>query len=152
MFKVLLVTAAVLCLGRALPQSYETLGVLQPESPRELGEYENMVAATIDVLPEITKVLSKVTQNRDAANDSEQIQQMVLDFLPITRKVMEATQKAEGTEIPEDVQHRFNAAERVMPHVVTFMNQLRDMDFFGVSSTTTRPHYALHRSHPLNSQ
>ncbi|XP_042880522.1 uncharacterized protein LOC122258575 [Penaeus japonicus] len=138
MFKVLVVAAAVLCLGRASPQRYQALGVLQPANSRNLGEYENVVAATIDVLPEITKLFSKVTQNRARYDKPEQIQQLMMEFMPITRKVMAATEKAEGTEIPDDVYHRFNAAERVMPHVVTFMNQLRDMDFLGVSATTTK--------------
>ncbi|XP_063606570.1 uncharacterized protein LOC134781319 [Penaeus indicus] len=140
-FKVLLIAAAVLCLSRAAPQGYEALGVLQPESPRDLGDYENVVAATIDVLPEIVEVFRKVSQNRDRANDPESVQQIMLDFMPITRKVMEATEKAEGRKISDDTYHRFNAAEKVMPHVVTFMNQLREMDFFGISTTTNLPDY-----------
>ncbi|XP_047494464.1 uncharacterized protein LOC125042693 [Penaeus chinensis] len=137
-FKVLLVAAAVLCLGRASPQRYQAVGVLQPQGSRDLGEYENIVAATIDVLPEIVKVFSKVTQARGRANEPQIIHRLMMDFMPITRKVMEATEKVEGTKISDDTYHRFNAAERVMPHVVTFMDQLRDMDFFGIS-TTRRP-------------
>ncbi|XP_037794789.1 uncharacterized protein LOC119590096 [Penaeus monodon] len=138
-FKVLLVAAAVLCLGRASPQRYQAVGVLQPQTSRDLGNYENIVAATIDVLPEIVKVFSKVTQARGRASEPQIIQRLMMDFMPITRKVMEATEKAEGTKIPEDTYQGFNAAERVMPHVVTFMDQLRDMDFFGLSTTTRRP-------------
>ncbi|XP_037794793.1 uncharacterized protein LOC119590100 [Penaeus monodon] len=139
--KVLFVAAAVLCLSRAAPQRYQALGVLQPESPRDLGDYENVVAATIDVLPDIVKLFRKVSENRDRANDPENVQQLMLDFMPITRKVIQATEKAEGRKISQDTYHRFNAAERVMPHVVTFMNQLREMDFFGLSTTTNLPDY-----------
>ncbi|XP_047494567.1 uncharacterized protein LOC125042753 [Penaeus chinensis] len=141
--KVLLVAAAVLCLSRASPQRYQALGVLQPEGPRELGDYENVVAATIDVLPDIVEVFRKVTQSRGKANEPEQIQRVMTEFMPLTRKVMEATEKAEGTKIPDDTYHRFNAAEKVMPHVVTFMSQLREMDFFGLSTTTKRPTQSL---------
>ncbi|XP_027227643.1 uncharacterized protein [Penaeus vannamei] len=138
-FKVLLVAAAVLCLGRASPQRYQALGVLQPQNSRDLGDYENIVAATIDVLPEIVKVFSKITQARGRPSEPQIINRVMTEFLPITRKVMEATEKVEGTKIPDDTYHRFNAAERVMPHVVTFMEQLRAMDFFGISTTTKRP-------------
>jgi len=139
--QVFFVAAAVLCLAQAAPQRYDTLGVLQPETPRDLGAYENIVGATIDVLPEIVEVFRKVSQNRDRANDPESVQQIMLDFMPITRKVMEATEKAEGNKFSQDTYQRFNAAEKVMPHVVTFMNQLREMDFFGVSTTPTSPAY-----------
>ncbi|XP_027227645.1 uncharacterized protein [Penaeus vannamei] len=137
--KVLLVATTLLCLSRAAPQRYQALGVLQPESPRDLGDYENIVGATIDVLPDIVEVFSKITQARGKASEPQIINRVMTEFLPITRKVMEATEKVEGTKIPDDTYHRFNAAERVMPHVVTFMNQLRDMDFFGLSTTTERP-------------
>ncbi|XP_047494633.1 uncharacterized protein LOC125042788 [Penaeus chinensis] len=138
-FKVLLVAAAVLCLGRAAPQRQQVLGVLQPQGSRDLGEYENIAAATIDVLPEIVKVFSKVAEARGKTNEPQTIQRLMLDFMPVTRKVIEATEKAEGRKIPKDTYHRFNAAERVMPHVVTFMDQFMNMDFFGLSTTTRRP-------------
>ncbi|XP_027227648.1 uncharacterized protein [Penaeus vannamei] len=138
--KVLFVAAAVLCLSRAAPQSYEGLGVLQPETPRDLGAYENVVAATIDVLPDIVELFRKLSRNRDRANDPEDAQQMLLDFMPITRKVMEATEKAGGAGISQDTYHRLNAAEKVMPHMVTFMDRLREMDL-GLPTPTTQPEY-----------
>ncbi|XP_027227637.2 uncharacterized protein [Penaeus vannamei] len=138
-FKVLLVAAAVLCLGRASPQRQQALGVLQPQNSRDLGDYENIVAATIDVLPEIVKVFNKISQSQGKASEPQIINRVMTEFLPITRKLIEATEKVEGTKIPDDTHHRFNAAERVMPHVVTFMEQLRDMDLFGISTTTKRP-------------
>ncbi|XP_071551402.1 uncharacterized protein [Panulirus ornatus] len=111
--------------------NYQALGVLEPQS-RDLGAQEKIVAATIDLLPEIADLFERVT--RDRSNDPERIQQIMVDFLPITRKVMYATADVEGRSIPVEDIHRFNAAEAVMPSVITFMNRLRDMDFFGTQN------------------
>lgn len=112
-------------------QNYQSLGVLQPQS-RDLGDQEKIVAATIDLLPEIADLFERVTRER--SNNPERIQEIIQEFMPITRKIMYATADVEGRSIPvEDIQ-RFNAAEAVMPSVITFMNRLRDMDFFGTGN------------------
>ncbi|XP_071551414.1 uncharacterized protein [Panulirus ornatus] len=113
-------------------RNYQALGVLEPQS-RDLGAQEKIVAATIDLLPEIADLFERVTRER--SNDPERIQQIMVDFLPITRKVMYATADVEGRSIPVEDLHRFNAAEAVMPSVITFMNRLREMDFFGTQNT-----------------
>ncbi|KAG7167009.1 uncharacterized protein LOC121868765 [Homarus americanus] len=135
--QILLCMAACASVALGQPQNYQTprshetyqaTGILQPESA-DLGENQRLVAATIDILPEITEVLQRVGNSR--STDPERVQQVMLDFLPLSRKVLKATADAEGKELNRKDIQDINAAEAVMPSVIEFMNKLREMDFFG---------------------
>ncbi|KAG7167008.1 hypothetical protein Hamer_G005315 [Homarus americanus] len=111
----------------AMPQDSQVTGLLQPEEG-ELGEHQKIVGATIDLLPDIADVLQRVG-NRQSTN-SENVQRIIVDFLPITRKILKATADVEGREVNKEDVQRIYAAEAVMPSVVEFMEKLRDMDLF----------------------
>ncbi|KAK7073120.1 hypothetical protein SK128_013401 [Halocaridina rubra] len=132
--KITILLSFCLALGTSAPQTYEAIGVLQPQTPDDgsLGSYDKLVSATINLLPDIADVFERVSRDHKP-NDPLRVQEIFMDFMPITRKVMRATEEVDGRSFSEDEWHRFNAAEAVMPSVLTFMNNLREMDFFGVN-------------------
>ncbi|XP_053626693.2 uncharacterized protein [Cherax quadricarinatus] len=111
-------------------QTYRATGVLKPES-KELGSSERLVAATIDLLPEIADVFERV--GGVSSNDPEAVQQAIVEFLPLTRTSIKAAAEAEGREVNEDHLRRLSAAEAVMPAVNDFMNRLRRINFFRIT-------------------
>ncbi|KAK8728770.1 hypothetical protein OTU49_008923, partial [Cherax quadricarinatus] len=121
-------------LASALPQNYQATGVLQPEDTAELGSYNKVVAATIDLLPEIAEVFERVSG--EPSNDPEKVSQIMLEFMPISRKAWRSAADVEGRTIKEEDLHRFNAAEAVLPSVITFMNRLRNMNFLDTNAQT----------------
>ncbi|XP_045612581.1 uncharacterized protein [Procambarus clarkii] len=129
----LTVACLVVCVSLAAPapQVYQASGVLQPDTA-DLGPYDKVVAATIDLLPEITQVFERVGRVR--SDDPEQVSRVIQEFMPVSRKAWKAAAEVDGTSIKEEDLYRFNAAEAVLPSVITFMNQLRDMQFLGGDS------------------
>ncbi|XP_071547304.1 uncharacterized protein [Panulirus ornatus] len=119
-------------LAAALPQGYHAEGVLEVDSG-DLGPHDRLVAATIDILPEIAEVLERV-QTDTFPVPPERQQEIVDEFIPLTRKIVLAQAKAEGRNAPKDALQRINAIEAVMPSVNNFMNRMRDINLFGLSS------------------
>merc|ERR1712142_667570 len=104
--------------------TYQSLGVLQPQTPKDLGDYEKIVSSTIDIIPEIASTFEKL--GRPEPQDPDFINKVMLGFMPLPRKVIKANDEVQGQTLSEDEYQAFNAAERVMP----FMNRLRKMNFF----------------------
>ncbi|KAG7167005.1 uncharacterized protein LOC121868687 [Homarus americanus] len=133
--KLQILLGVVMCVytASAMPQTYEALGVLQP-STRDLGPYDNMVAATIDILPEIAQVFEQITSDPARSNnfDSGFVERVILAFLPISRKVMEAMAKAEGKSVQQEDLDRLARAEAIMPSILAFIEKLRTTDFYGI--------------------
>ncbi|XP_045612580.1 uncharacterized protein [Procambarus clarkii] len=111
-------------------QTYQATGVLEPESA-DLGSNERIVAATIDILPELAEVFERI--GVDGFSDGERGQKAMLEFLPLTRKLLKAKADAEGTEVRKEDLQRVNAAEAVMPAVNDFVNRLRKLNVYGSS-------------------
>lgn len=128
------------CGVRASSQTYSSLGVLHPSSNTDLGPYGNMVAAVIDILPEITEVFQQLADDpaRSADFDPDFVQRVIMAFLPISRKVLEASAKAEGRTVRPKELERLAAAEKVLPSVFAFMEELRKTDFYGIGSDCPR--------------
>ncbi|XP_068204765.1 uncharacterized protein [Palaemon carinicauda] len=116
----------------AAPQVYEAGNVKYPATG-DFGYLDSLVAETINILPDISGVFGRITKDR--STDSSRVQDVMMEFLPITRKVMKATEKVDGKKFSRGQWDRFNAAEAVMPSVLSFMDSLRDMDFFDEGSS-----------------
>ncbi|XP_071551251.1 uncharacterized protein [Panulirus ornatus] len=126
LLQILMSAALCSCTVTAMPQTYGAVGVLHPQSNTDLGPYENTVAAVIDILPEITDIFQQLADDRGrTANPKPDfVLRAVMAFLPMTRKIMEASAKAEGRAVtPEELQ-RLNVAEKILPPVFTFMGEL----------------------------
>ncbi|KAK7073121.1 hypothetical protein SK128_013402 [Halocaridina rubra] len=122
---------ACFCCVSGAPQIYQAAGVLKPET-KSAGKYDNIVSSTIDILPEITEVFQKITADhgRSNPNDAAYVERVINAFLPISKKVLFATAKAEGRAVQSEQLEALNAAEAVMPAVFRFMESLRKNDFF----------------------
>jgi len=109
--------------------------VLQPAKPRDLGKYENVVAATIDILPEVSKSLkelaSRMTRSQDDPFDSQNMLEILMAFMPVTRRILFAVAKAEGRTVSEEELQRLDRAEKILPSAFKFMLQIQGSDFFG---------------------
>merc|ERR1711915_11087 len=115
----------------AAPQSYQTGAVNHPPT----GDYDHLdalVAETVNILPEITSVFEGVTGPDRSSTNPAYVQHVMMKFLPLTRKVMLYTERVGDRQFSKGDWQRFNAAEAVMPTVITFMGSLRNMNFFGV--------------------
>ncbi|XP_064108141.1 uncharacterized protein LOC135216675 [Macrobrachium nipponense] len=112
------------------PQEYQALGVLQPEAG-DVGPYDRMISATIDVLPEMADVFEEIADDPRHPNDPQRIQKVINVFMPLTRRLILANAEVEGRQWAKEDQYRFNAAGAVLPSVFSFMDRLRNKDFFG---------------------
>ncbi|XP_042880517.1 uncharacterized protein LOC122258573 [Penaeus japonicus] len=131
--QILLACATCACVASA--QTYEALGVLQPETPRELGKHEGVVAATIDILPEIARVLkefsARMARSQDDPFDSQNIFEILMAFMPLTRKILFAVAEAEGRIVSEEELQRLDRAEEILPSALNFILELQGSEFFG---------------------
>lgn len=123
-----LVACVAVCasLAAAMLQTYQAQAVLTPES-RELGAQEKLVSATIDLLPEIADVFERMQS--ESPIQPQRNMNVVLDFMPLVRKVMQVQAEVEDKSLPEEVVHQINAVEVLIPHVNTFLEKLRQMDY-----------------------
>ncbi|XP_037794258.1 uncharacterized protein LOC119589757 [Penaeus monodon] len=131
--RILLACATCACAASA--QRYEALGVLQPARPTGLGKDESVVAATIDILPEVAKTMkeltAKMTRSQDDPFDSQNIFEVLTAFMPVTRKILFALAKAEGRTVSEKELQRLDRAEKILPSAFKFMLKIQGSDFFG---------------------
>lgn len=109
--------------------------MLQPEKPRDLGKYEGVVAATIDILPEVAKTLkelaSRMARSQADPFDSQNMFEILMAFMPVTRRILFAVAEAEGRSVSEEELQRLDRAEKVLPSAFSFMLKLHGSDFFG---------------------
>ncbi|XP_068204767.1 uncharacterized protein [Palaemon carinicauda] len=99
-----------------------------------LGSYDDIVSASIDILPEITDVLdhlSATAASSSSVSDPSFIKEVLDRFIPLSKKVYISNAKTHGYPIKQDQISRLNAAERVIPPVFDFMKRMRDSRFFG---------------------
>ncbi|XP_042880515.1 uncharacterized protein LOC122258571 [Penaeus japonicus] len=133
-----ILVACATCACVASAQTYEALGVLQPARSRDLGKHESVVAATIDILPEVAKTLneltSQMTRSQDDPFDSQNIFEILMAFMPVTRKILFAVAKAEGRTVSEKELQRLDRAEKLLPSAFKFMLKLQGSEFFGFDS------------------
>nr|XP_027227641.1 uncharacterized protein LOC113819633 [Penaeus vannamei] len=131
--RILLACATCACAVSA--QRYEALGVLRPARAKSLGEHENVVAATIDILPEVAKTMtdltSKMTRSQADPFDSQNIFEVLMAFMPVTRRILFAVAKAEGRTVTEKELKRLDRAEKILPSAFKFMLRIQGSDFFG---------------------
>ncbi|XP_066978405.1 uncharacterized protein [Macrobrachium rosenbergii] len=131
--KVILLVGLFAGASFAAPQVYEAGDVVHPKAAGNFGYLDSLVAETVNILPDITEVFDRITEDR--STDHTRVQEVMMEFMPLTRKVMKSTEKVDGKKFSRGQWDRFNAAEAVMPAVLTFMDSLRDMDFFGTGTT-----------------
>nr|XP_027227647.1 uncharacterized protein LOC113819638 [Penaeus vannamei] len=127
--------ACAICACAASAQTYEALGVLQPAKPKDLGKHEGVVAATIDILPEVAKTLkeltSRMTRSQADPFDSQNIFEILMAFMPVTRRILFAVAEAEGRSVSEEELQRLDRAEKILPSAFKFMLKIQGSDFFG---------------------
>ncbi|KAG7167006.1 uncharacterized protein LOC121868760 [Homarus americanus] len=121
------------CAVKAVPQSYGVLEVSHPEpNQADLGPFENMVSATIDVLPEIREVFQRITSRRDPSADPVSLKVMediIMSFLPITEKILKISAKAEGRELRPEELERLDRTKEILPAYFRLMNDIAKADF-----------------------
>ncbi|XP_071551387.1 uncharacterized protein [Panulirus ornatus] len=123
------------CSARAVPETYGVLEVLEAQ-PSDMGPYENIVAATIDILPEIADMLVNISKSRSSLDftDSNSVLEVILAFLPISEKVMEAMAKAEGRTLVPEERERLTRIKEVLPSYFAFMQEIRGTNFYGFAN------------------
>ncbi|XP_066977848.1 uncharacterized protein [Macrobrachium rosenbergii] len=127
----IVILVALVSAACAAPTDYQT-GAVQHPPTGEYGYLDSLVAETVNILPEITSVFGRVTGAGRSA-DPAHVQNVMMEFIPLTRRVMMSTENVGDRQFSSGEWQRFNAAEAVMPSVITFMDSLRNMDFFGVA-------------------
>ncbi|XP_066977850.1 uncharacterized protein [Macrobrachium rosenbergii] len=153
--RVQILLVAIFCIiVQAQPSDrYEALGVLQPDIG-SLGPHEKSVAATIELLPEIAQVFEDVAseQSYDPSDAGSIMRLSTLVFLPISKKVLLKTAEAEGRKVNVEDIYSLNAAEAVMPSVVSFMERLQAAEFFKRRINPYRSAPAPAYGHPVKAQ
>lgn len=131
------------CSARAAPQNYGVLEVLESQ-PEDLGPYGNIVAATIDILPDIADVFENISRSRSSLDptDSNSVLDVIMAFIPISEKVLEAMAKAEGRTLRPEERERLHRIKDVLPSYFAFMQNIRSTNFYGFSNS-----YGLSPSH-----
>ncbi|XP_066978394.1 uncharacterized protein [Macrobrachium rosenbergii] len=91
------------------------------------GANEGTVEAIAELLPEISKVFEQINSDpsRSNPNDPDFINRVILAFLPLSKKALEATAKSEGRAVRQEELDRLNQVDVMMPTVIKFMNSLR---------------------------
>ncbi|XP_066977849.1 uncharacterized protein [Macrobrachium rosenbergii] len=102
-----------------------------------LGSYENIVTATVDILPVLSDLFDALTPEAAAiragsAFDTPRLKRIVMALIPVTRKVLQATARAEGRTVSKGVLDRLDALEKTLPSTFDFMTNVRGTDFYGV--------------------
>ncbi|XP_071547290.1 uncharacterized protein [Panulirus ornatus] len=120
-----LVACVVLCasLAAAMPQATEALR----QETGEPGAQEKLVADTSDIFPEIADALGRI--RRYMLTKPQKAPEVIRELLPLTRKVFLNMVDVESRGLPKDVPHRINAAEVATPHLSTFRNWVRHVNF-----------------------
>ncbi|KAK7073122.1 hypothetical protein SK128_013403 [Halocaridina rubra] len=110
-------------------------GVLQPGTG-DLGRYNSIVSATIDILPEVSRALDQISNSpgRSRPSDAEYIEKVLSLFIPLSKKIYIADAETKGLPIERNQISRLNAAEYIMPAIFQFMKQMRSSQFFGKES------------------
>ncbi|XP_027227636.1 uncharacterized protein [Penaeus vannamei] len=131
--RILLACATCACAVSA--QRYEALGVLQPARPTGLGDHEKMVTATIEILPDVAKTLRelamRMARSQDDPFDSQNMFEILMAFMPVTRRIMFSVAKAEGRTVSEEELQRLDQAERMFPSAFKFLVKMHGGDLFG---------------------
>ncbi|XP_066977847.1 uncharacterized protein [Macrobrachium rosenbergii] len=115
-------------------------GALRPETSQVrlsesfgLGSFDDIVSASIDILPEVTDALdhlSATAASSSSVSDPAYIEEVLNRFIPLSKKVYISNAKANGIPIKQDQISKLNAAEVVIPSVFDFMKRMRASDFF----------------------
>ncbi|KAK7073115.1 hypothetical protein SK128_013396 [Halocaridina rubra] len=135
-----LVVCVCLLVTSSKAKIYEVDEIKIPE-PKELGRYENLVTTLIDVLPEIADVLEYITRDpeREETLTTDRIGRVLDKFMPIAKSLLKASAVAEDRTLSERDYEALIAAETLLPSAFSFMDRLRDIDFFNLRGESHFP-------------
>merc|ERR1712105_286942 len=105
---VLLCACASAVWAAPTPQDFaDTLGVLAPEVPDDLGRYDNMVFATMDVLPLVATAFEDSADGMGRGVDpinGERIGAFITGMMPVSRRLVRLQAEEEGRAVdPEQI-------------------------------------------------
>ncbi|KAK7073123.1 hypothetical protein SK128_013404 [Halocaridina rubra] len=126
------------------PQVYQATGVQH----REVQYSDDIARVTSAILPEITSAFQELSSSRAHSNPSEPayLQNTLAAFIPLSRKVLQATGEAEGRGVTQEQLDRLNVAELMMPSIFKFMEDMRGMSFDSRDSRSPVAESTLSRS------
>ncbi|XP_037794791.1 uncharacterized protein LOC119590098 [Penaeus monodon] len=97
-----------------------------------------MVTATIEILPDIAKTLrelaSRMARSQDDPFDSQNMLEILMAFMPVTRRILFAVAKAEGRTVSEEELQRLDRAEKMFPSAFKFMLKMHGGELFGIEN------------------
>ncbi|XP_064108126.1 uncharacterized protein LOC135216668 [Macrobrachium nipponense] len=102
-----------------------------------LGPYENMVAATNAILPELADVFDKISYDKRLNIDPfspEGIRDAIMAFLPISRSVLLAAAQAEGRRVTQDDLDRLATVENELPLAFDYISSLKSLRHYSPGS------------------
>ncbi|XP_068203967.1 uncharacterized protein [Palaemon carinicauda] len=140
------------CMASATPQGHQQTPTPASPSPspssspfedqnhidyNSLGSYENVVTSTIEILPVLSDLFDTLTPEAAAIRsgrplDTHRLKKIVLALIPVTRKVLLATARAEDRTVRRGVLGRLEALEKTLPSAFDFIANVRETDFHGV--------------------
>ncbi|XP_066977812.1 uncharacterized protein [Macrobrachium rosenbergii] len=103
----------------------------------DLGPYENMVAATNAILPEIADVFDKINHDERLNIDPfspEGIRDAIMAFLPVSRSVLLATAQAEGRRVTQEDLDRLARVENELPLAFDYISSLKSPRLYSPGS------------------
>ncbi|XP_064108122.1 uncharacterized protein LOC135216665 [Macrobrachium nipponense] len=91
------------------------------------GANDGMVEAVVEFLPEISKVFQQINSDPSLSNPNDPAftNRVILAFMPLSKKAIEAQAKAEGRAVRPEELDRLNQVDVLMPAVMEFMKSLR---------------------------
>ncbi|XP_045612768.1 uncharacterized protein [Procambarus clarkii] len=105
-----------------LDQAYQTPRVVKPDYGQPSSNNGNVA----NILKEVGDFF-KLVGSGDS-KDPERAKQVMLAFVPFTRRVLEASAGVDGANVNKEDLERLGAAEAVMPSVITFLDSLRNIN------------------------
>ncbi|XP_068204768.1 uncharacterized protein [Palaemon carinicauda] len=96
---------------------------------------DGMVEAVLELLPEVSQIFRQINSDpaRSNPNDPDFVYRVIMAFMPLSKKVLEATAKSEGRAVNQEELQRLNAVDSIMPVVIKFMSSMR-----GVSASDSQ--------------